>query len=122
MERSYRKVKRMLAVGPLLLVAALATGDIIAQQSGGGADRQRALAMFARSYYPGRSGQIMIVPREGSIVIERTEPLVRFMHGSPWPYDTRIPLLFHGPSIVRPGVYKSSARQQDVTPTIAHVL
>src|SRR5437773_7476872 len=69
------------------------------------AERQRALAMFARAYYPGRSGQIMIVPREGSIIVGRTDPAVKFMHGSPWRYDTRIPLLFYGSPYVRKGTF-----------------
>jgi hypothetical protein len=93
-----------------------------AQDRGRSAERQRALAMFARAYYPGRSGQIMIVPREGSIIIQRSDPAVRFMHGSPWRYDTRIPLLFYGPAYVRQGTYQSGTRQQDLMPTVARVL
>jgi len=31
-------------------------------------ERAAALEMFARAYYPGRSGQIMVVPREGDIL------------------------------------------------------
>ena len=42
--------------------------------------RQRWLDMFARGYFPGRSGQIFIVPREGDIITER-DPLYVFMHG-----------------------------------------
>ena len=57
--------------------------------------RQVWLNMFARGYFPGRSGQLFIVPREGDFITER-DPLYVFMHGSPWDYDTRIPLLFHG--------------------------
>src|SRR5262245_4742695 len=78
------------------------------------------LAMYARSYVPGRSGQIMIVPREGDI-LTRDEPIARFMHGSPWPYDTDIPLFFVGPQI-QPGVYAVPARQQDVAVTVARAL
>ena len=78
--------------------------------------------MFARAYYPGRSGQIMIVPREGSVIVSHAEPEVRFMHGSPWRYDTAIPLLFYGPPYVKPGTYQTATRQQDVMSTIARVL
>ena len=57
-------------------------------------DRKREfLEMYARAYYPGRSGQIMLVPREGDFVTLH-EPASRFMHGSPWSYDANIPLLF----------------------------
>ena len=38
--------------------------------------------MFARGYFPGRSGQVFVVPNEGDIVTQR-DPLYVFMHGSP---------------------------------------
>jgi predicted AlkP superfamily pyrophosphatase or phosphodiesterase len=78
-------------------------------------------AMFARAYYPGRSGQIMLVPREGDF-ITRTDAAYRFMHGSPWSYDASIPLLFYGPPYVRRGAYDDAASQQDIVPTLATVL
>jgi type I phosphodiesterase/nucleotide pyrophosphatase len=84
--------------------------------------RERALTMWAHSYFPGRSGQIMIVPREGSFAVSKRDPVVKFMHGSPWPHDTRIPLLFYGPRYVRAGVYVKAARQQDLMPTVAALL
>ena len=78
------------------------------------------LEMFARGYFPGRNGQVMVVPREGDI-ITRDEPDILYMHGSPWPYDTAIPMFFVG-AAVRPGTYSSPAVQQDVAVTIASVL
>jgi hypothetical protein len=86
------------------------------------ADGRRAdfLQRFARAYYPGRSGQLMIVPRQGDI-ITRPGPALAFMHGSPWPYDAAIPLLLAGPQ-VKPGTYTSPARQQDVAVTLASAL
>jgi predicted AlkP superfamily pyrophosphatase or phosphodiesterase len=77
--------------------------------------------MFARGYFPGRSGQIFLVPREGDIITDR-DPLYGFMHGSPWEYDVHVPLLFHGPSVIKPGVYETPAVQQDVAPTIAAII
>lgn len=76
--------------------------------------------MFARGYFPGRSGQVFVVPNEGDIITSR-DPLYRFMHGSPWPYDTHIPILFHGAPFVRSGDH-GSAVQQDVAPTIGRLL
>jgi hypothetical protein len=84
------------------------------------AARARFLEMFARAYFPGRTGQVMIVPREGDI-ITRPDPDVLYMHGSPWPYDTRIPMLFAGPAIV-PGTYATASFQQDVAVTLARAL
>jgi hypothetical protein len=79
------------------------------------------LPNFARSFYPGRSGQIMVVPREGHF-ITRDEPVNAFMHGSPWGYDTRVPLILYGPGHVRRGAFTVPARHQDIAPTIAAIL
>jgi hypothetical protein len=76
--------------------------------------------MFARAYYPGRTGQLLIVPREGDF-ITRLDPNYVYMHGSPWAYDVSIPLMFAGPA-VRTGVYSIPAVQQDVAPTLAAAL
>ena len=84
------------------------------------AKRQRFLEMFARAYFPGRTGQLLIVPREGDF-ITRPDPDVAYMHGSPWPYDVSIPLMFAGPA-VRAGVYSTPAVQQDIAPTLAAAL
>src|SRR6201984_2996852 len=80
------------------------------------ATRQRFLEMFARAYFPGRTGQLLIVPREGDF-ITRPDPGVAYMHGSPWSYDVEIPLMFVGPA-VKTGVYATPAVQQDVAPTL----
>src|ERR1700687_328098 len=82
------------------------------------ATRQRFLEMFARAYFPGRTGQLLIVPREGDFI---TRPDVAYMHGSPWTYDVAIPLMFVGPA-VRTGTYSMPAVQQDVAPTLAAAL
>src|SRR5687768_3851162 len=82
--------------------------------------RQRFLAMFARAYFPGRTGQLLIVPREGDF-ITRADPNVEYMHGSPWSYDVSIPLMFAGPA-VKTGVFSVPAAQQDVAPTLAAAL
>lgn len=77
--------------------------------------------MFARGYFPGRSGQVFVVPNEGDVITSR-DPLYRFMHGSPWDYDARIPILFYGAPFIRAGAYSSPARQQDVAPTVGRLI
>jgi hypothetical protein len=76
--------------------------------------------MWARSYFPGRTGQLLVVPREGDF-ITRPDPDVPYMHGSPWTYDIAIPLMFAGPA-VKAGSYSMPAVQQDVAPTLAAAL
>jgi hypothetical protein len=77
--------------------------------------------MFARGYFPGRSGQVFFVPHEGDFLVDK-DPLYQFMHGSPWAYDTAIPLLFHGTRFIKPGSYPVAAKQQDIAPTLASLL
>ena len=103
-------------VAAALLAASAGAADAPASRP----PRDAFLAAFARSYYPGRSGQLMIVPREGRFVT-RDQPSDAFMHGSPWAYDTRIPLILHGPGI-RPGAHRGAARHQDIAPTVLALL
>jgi len=91
-----------------------------ASDSAAPATRERCLEMFARAYFPGRTGQLLIVPREGEF-ITRPDPDVAYMHGSPWTYDDSIPLMFVGPA-VSAGVYSMPAVQQDIAPTLAAAL
>jgi hypothetical protein len=77
--------------------------------------------MFARGYFPGRSGQLFVIPREGDIITDR-EPLYGFMHGSPWEYDVHIPVLLHGAPFVKPGEHREAVVQQDVAPTLAALI
>jgi hypothetical protein len=86
-----------------------------------GDGRGEWLDMFARGYFPGRSGQVFYVPHEGDFLIDK-DPLYRFMHGSPWSYDTSIPLLFRGPGFIRTGAFTEPAVQQDIVPTLARLL
>ena len=99
----------------LILVLIAVSPDLV------GAQRQAWLERFARGYFPGRSGQLFMVPREGVIVTDH-DPLYAFMHGSPWDYDTRIPLLFYGAPFVRPGRWATPVTQQDVAPTLGALI
>jgi hypothetical protein len=83
--------------------------------------RQHWLDMFARGYFPGRSGQVFVVPKENWFVTSR-DPLYFFMHGSPWDYDTHIPVLLYGAPFIKAGQYPAAARQQDVAPTVGALI
>ena len=43
-------------------------------------------------------------------------------HGSPYAYDTNVPLLLMGPQWIRPGSQASYAEVVDIAPTLAHLL
>src|SRR5688572_2731233 len=104
----------LLALG-LVALTWTVSGEQVKEAPPDSAARQRFLAMFARAYFPGRTGQLLIVPREGDF-ITRPDPNVEYMHGSPWSYDVSIPLMFAGPA-VKTGVIPVPAAQQDVAPT-----
>jgi hypothetical protein len=106
-------------------------------------ETERVVATFraaaARSVSP-RSGDLFALPAKYHYVISRdnlrfetsTIPdpsgpkTLRHMgnhHGTFWEYDTHIPLIFWGPGRVRAGWRsQESATQQDVVPTLAHIL
>ena len=83
--------------------------------------RQQWLDMFARGYFPGRSGQVFVVPKQNWFVVLR-DPYYAYQHGSPWDYDVHIPLLFYGAPFVKAGSYPAPAKQQDVVPTIGAMI
>jgi hypothetical protein len=70
------------------------------------------------SFHPGRSGQLYcelspyLVPEEGA---DGTN------HGSPWTYDTHVPLLWFGPGVA-PGTYQEPATVADIAPTLSALL
>jgi hypothetical protein len=101
----------------------IVTGTLGAQAKPAATPAQRAqwLEMFARGYYPGRSGQLFLVAREKQFVVYH-DPLYGFMHGSPWEYDTHIPLVFYGKPFIRQGQSAMLVRQQDVAPTIGALI
>lgn len=66
-------------------------------------------------------------PRSGNVYYELTPYVVPgptrvgTTHGSPWSYDTRVPLLWLGASI-KAGVYQGAASITDIAPTLAAIL
>jgi arylsulfatase A-like enzyme len=43
-------------------------------------------------------------------------------HGSPYSYDTNVPLMIMGKRWIRPGAYGQYAEVVDIAPTLAHLL
>jgi predicted AlkP superfamily pyrophosphatase or phosphodiesterase len=73
-------------------------------------------AAAALSYYPGRSGDLLLVPRPNWIVAN-----LATNHGSPYDYDQRVPVVFFGKRI-RPGKYDRSISPADIAPTLARLV
>ena len=70
------------------------------------------------SFYPDRSGNIYYELKP--FIVPGHEP-TGTTHGSPWSYDTRVPLLWFGSSIKR-GAYREATSIADIAPTLSALL
>jgi arylsulfatase A-like enzyme len=64
-------------------------------------------------------------PRSGDLYIVQ-EPYDLFdatgtSHGTPYDYDTHVPVIFLGPGI-KPGIYSKAVAPNDIAPTLAQIL
>jgi predicted AlkP superfamily pyrophosphatase or phosphodiesterase len=82
------------------------------QLSAGVIDANPISKKVLRSFDPDRSGDVYIVLKPNYLLSEPLSPktYLRTTHGSPYEYDTHVPLLVYGPGI-RPGI-----RSDAVTP------
>jgi predicted AlkP superfamily pyrophosphatase or phosphodiesterase len=83
---------------------------------GSGAERAKLLEAFRLTFHAERSGDVLFAlpPYQ----IQSSSPA---MHGSPWSYDTHVPMLLLGAGI-RPGAYERPVAVADLAPTIAALL
>jgi len=71
-----------------------------------------------KSYFWGRSGELFVTPKPGYVfTIEPTGT----SSGSPYSYDSQVPLIFYGSSI-RGGVYGRPTSPADIAPTVSSIL
>ena len=92
------------------IAAAYTADEIMAPGARSSSDPLKRAA--ALNYYPGRSGDVIIVPRENWILSTSATT-----HGTLYPYDQHVPLIFYGAG-VRKGRYSSSASPADIAPTL----
>jgi hypothetical protein len=76
----------------------------------------------SRAWHPRVSGDLLLVPKDGSFFSEGILLTFAASHGSPWSYDTRVPLIFLGGSWIRPGRYAQDVQVADMAPTLAYLL
>ncbi len=89
------------------------------QFESGGATGTRMDLLMRRAWHRQLSGDLMVV----------TKPYVFFgsgstgsSHGTPYAYDTNVPLLMMGPKWIKAGDYGQYAEVVDLAPTLAHLL
>ena len=93
-------------------IAAAFTADEVATAAArSSTDAVRRAA--ALSYYEGRSGDLIIVPREHWLLSTSATS-----HGTLYPYDQRVPIILYGTG-VRKGIYSAQVMPADIAPSLA---
>ena len=74
-----------------------------------------------RNFHPKRSGDIYVVFEPNMFISDFDGLAVASTHGSPWRYDTFVPVIFAGAGL-KPGIVSRPITPYDVAPTLANVL
>ncbi len=74
------------------------------------------VARIRRNTHPSRSGDIYVVQEPYWFLYEKGP--IAAMHGSPWRYDTFVPILFAGPGIA-PQTIQRRVHPADIAPTLS---
>lgn len=103
----------------LLTYPGIAHAFTRSQLETGSLPEHRIAKLMQRAWQPQISGDIMLV----------TKPYWHFSgnaqgtsHGTPYNYDTNVPLMLMGPRWIKPGSYGQYAEVMDIAPTLAHLL
>jgi predicted AlkP superfamily pyrophosphatase or phosphodiesterase len=108
---------RKAAVDALLSLPAVerafAGAELATEEARASTDPVRRAA--ALSYYPGRSGDLILTPKENWLTSSAATT-----HGSAQAYDQRVPVILCGASI-RAGRYTQAASPADIAPSLASI-
>ena len=85
----------------------------------GVAAQSRLGTLMQRAWNPARSGDLLLVTTPYTIFSSGTSGA---SHGTPWQYDTSVPLLMMGRRWIRPGAQAGYAEVVDIAPTLADIL
>jgi hypothetical protein len=77
------------------------------------------LRRIRNNSHPSRSGDIYVVQEPYWFLFEKGP--IAAMHGSPWRYDTYVPIIFSGPGIAA-GTIHRTVHPTDVAPTLSAYL
>jgi predicted AlkP superfamily pyrophosphatase or phosphodiesterase len=80
---------------------------------------RKLFAQIRNNFHPARSGDIYVVQEPYWFNFDKGP--VTGMHGSPWNYDTHVPIIFAGPGIRAETIYRA-VQPADVAPSIAALL
>lgn len=74
-------------------------------------------SMVMWSFNPKLSGDLIVIEKPGALFSGGTGT----SHGTPWAYDTHVPLLLHGPGVM-PGHYGRHVYTRDIASTVCMIL
>jgi hypothetical protein len=84
-------------------------------------DRDARAALL--SYYPGRSGDLIVIPKPYWFFVTADgspQPGSATSHGTMYGYDQQVPVILYGRG-VRPGEYSRAVTPADIAPTLAYL-
>lgn len=118
MERLRREPKALAAVLDALrkmpgMIHAFNGDDLVPAEARNSDDP--AMKAAALNYHPGRSGDLIVVPRENWILSSAAAT-----HGTLHAYDQRVPVIFYGAG-VEAGRHQGTATPADIVPTLARL-
>jgi predicted AlkP superfamily pyrophosphatase or phosphodiesterase len=126
---------RDVVVALVLLLASPACTDAGEALPGGPSLMEMARALgsdvvrtLVRGYVPGRSGEIILVPKPWNVLSQwnggyRGTGDPRTTHSTPWAYHQRVPIALYGPGYIRAGVTVDRPTSvADLAPTLAELL
>jgi len=85
----------------------------------GHAGTTRMGVLMQRAWNRERSGDLVVITKPYWLFGSGTTGT---SHGTPYAYDTNVPLLLSGPKWIKPGNYGQYAETVDIAPTLAHLL
>jgi predicted AlkP superfamily pyrophosphatase or phosphodiesterase len=89
------------------------------QFEGGGMQETRMGLLYRRAFHRQLSGDLMIAGKPYWYYSTSTSGT---SHGSPYAYDTNVPLMIMNKRLIKPGAYGQYAEVVDIAPTLAHLL
>jgi predicted AlkP superfamily pyrophosphatase or phosphodiesterase len=87
----------------------------------GGLPRNEMYDAALRNFHPKRSGDVLVVFEANHFINDFDGLIVSSTHGSPWNYDTHVPIVFKGPGMNARTVDRR-VKTVDVAATIAAIL
>lgn len=119
-KKLHRADVEQVAAEAALTVPGVAAALTRTQMLSGALPRTPIAQRVQMAFHPQRSGDVFLVP-EPFCFFSDEEYTAATTHGTPYAYDTHVPVLLMGAGI-RPGVYSSPASPSDIAPTLAFLL